>query len=97
MPTYANGIRIKNGKYSLKCGINVNQFCEFLKSNQNEKGFVNIEIKERKEEGKYGETHYAVLDEWKPAEKIIEGNDFETQKKMKVDASEMKNNKDLPF
>lgn len=94
MPTYANGIRIKNGKYSLKCGINVNQFCEFLKSNQNEKGFVNIEIKERKEEGKYGETHYAVLDEWRPENKIIHGPEPDMKK---VDASKMKNNKDLPF
>lgn len=69
MANYAKGIFIKKGKFSLKCSIKTVDFLEWIKENTNEKGYVNIEIKERKEAGKYGDTHFAVLDEWKPEKK----------------------------
>ena len=69
MVNYANGINIKSvqTKYGeiLKCGINVNFFIDWLQKNKNEKGYVNVDILKRKAEGKYGETHYAVLNEYK--------------------------------
>jgi len=39
---------------------------ETMKSNLNEKWWVNIDLLKRKELGKYNETHYGVLNDWKP-------------------------------
>ena len=63
---YTQGLSIKEGKYSLRVGINVALFVKWLEENQNAKGFVNINVNQRKEVGKYGETHYATLDTWQP-------------------------------
>ena len=35
----------------------------------NDKGYVNLVIAERKEVGKYGETHTVTIDTWKPKQK----------------------------
>ena len=63
---YANGVSVKETKYSLKTSFNVERFIEFLQEHKNEKGYVNTEIKKRKEPGKYGDTHFMALDTWKP-------------------------------
>lgn len=39
---------------------------ETMLENINEKGYININVNERKDIGKYGETHYMVVDNWKP-------------------------------
>ena len=96
MPNYAKGIFIKKGKYSLKCSIKITDFGQWLSENTNDKGYVNIEIKERKEAGKYGDTHYAVLDEWKPdkKEEMIPGNTPAEQDKVPTGKQE---DSPLPF
>ena len=64
--TYVPGVFIKektfNDGYILKVGVNVDKLVTFLNQNKNEKGYVNIDIKPRREEGTYGDTHSAVLD-----------------------------------
>jgi len=37
-----------------------------MSGNLNEKGYINLVLSKRREEGKYGETHYMTLDTWKP-------------------------------
>lgn len=58
-----------NGKKS-KFGINLSgkadKVIEEIKKHTNEKGYFNFELLERKEVGKYGETHYVKVNDWKP-------------------------------
>lgn len=69
---YAKGIYFKTVQTSfgniLKMSINSNQFKQWLDENTNEKGYSNIDILERKEVGKFGDTHYGVLNTYKPKE-----------------------------
>lgn len=39
---------------------------ETINKNTNEKGWINLIVKKRKEVGKYGETHSISVDTWKP-------------------------------
>ena len=39
---------------------------EWLREHANERGWVNLCVTRRKSEGKYGETHSAYLDTWRP-------------------------------
>jgi hypothetical protein len=71
---YVPGIDIKrvsftNGGHKLRVGVNVAKLVAFLNEHVNDKGFVNLEILERRETSQYGETHYAALDTWKPKDK----------------------------
>ena len=63
---YIKGIFIKEGKYDLRVSINLKTFFESLEPIQNDKGYANILIKKRKEEGKFGDTHYCIENDWKP-------------------------------
>ena len=63
---YIKGIFIKEGKYDLRASINLKTFFESLEPIQNDKGYANILIKKRKEEGKFGDTHYCIENDWKP-------------------------------
>lgn len=85
--TYINGIFIKEGKYGLKVNIKAETFCDQIKQLANDKGYVNIEIKKRKEVGDNGNTHYAELDTWKP----------ETKPVTKSEITEESEDNDLPF
>lgn len=69
---YCNAIRIKESKFGMKVSIKVDEFKQFVDLHANDKGFVNLEIKKRKEPGKYGDTHYAELDTWKPNQQTNE-------------------------
>lgn len=63
---YIKGIFIKEGKYDLRVSINLKTFFESLEPIQNDKGYANILIKKRKEEGKFGDTHYCIENDRKP-------------------------------
>ena len=67
--TYAKGIFAKQRKYSLGISIKVDEFTKFLKENANGKGYVNLDIGEKKTVGKYGDTHWVALNDWKPESK----------------------------
>jgi hypothetical protein len=57
---------------------------ETLKANVNEKGWVNLNASERKEVGKYWETHSVTINNWKPEKS-------ETPKKKEITID------DIPF
>lgn len=63
---YIKGLFIKESKYDLKVSINLKTFFESIEPIQNDKGYANIVIAKRKEPGKYGDTHFAYENEWKP-------------------------------
>ncbi len=48
----------------IKLGIKVDDFIEFARKHVNERGYVNLDIVERKEQGQYGDTHSVVLDDY---------------------------------
>jgi len=62
----------KESKYGIKLSGNANKVIEEIKKHTNEKGYFNFELLKRKEAGKYGETHYVKVDDWKPTPKTEE-------------------------
>jgi hypothetical protein len=69
--TYFNGFnRIKKSNYGIKISGHIDKIIEELKKHTNGRGYVNLELKERKSpDPKSGNTHYIVLDTWEPAER----------------------------
>ena len=59
----------KESKYGIKLSGNANKVIEEIKKPTNETGYFNFELLKRKEAGKYGETHYVKVDDWKPTPK----------------------------
>ena len=68
--TYINGLFIKSKQTTfgevVSISINAKTLIEELNKHTNAKGYVNIDLLRRKEADKNGNTHYAVLNEWKP-------------------------------
>jgi hypothetical protein len=94
MPTYINGTKLKKTNFSIKLSGKTEDFISQIQAITNEKGYFNLEIKERKEVGKYGDTHYLVVDEYVPAEKLT----FKTNDGFKGNFEPITlNNQDLPF
>lgn len=64
--TYIDGTSCKgiNGQFGEFFNMSFN--LEKLQQYANEKGYVNMTMSKRKETGQYGDTHYFVLNEWKP-------------------------------
>ena len=67
--TYAKGFYVKEmsseyGKF-FSASINVIQFIDFLRANQNDKGYVNLTITKRREPSPHGDTHTAYLNDYK--------------------------------
>ena len=64
--TYINGgikeIEFNDGGSLMNARFDVKQLSQYM----DEKGYVKIKIKKRREVGQYGDTHYAELDTWKP-------------------------------
>lgn len=50
----------------LKVSFRADKLIEFAEANKNEKGYVNLDVCKKREVGKYGETHSAVLNVWPP-------------------------------
>lgn len=75
---------VKKSNYGLKFSGKAEDVIKQIKEHTNEKGYFNWNISERKEAGKYGETHYVTVDTWKP-------NTTATTNNAKED------NGDLPF
>lgn len=71
MANYIQKTTLKEGKFSIKFSGKTDEVITQLISITNDKGYFNLEIKKRKEVGKYGDTHYLQVDEWKPENKVI--------------------------
>ena len=61
--------RFKDGSTVLNASANAEKLIEWISDNKNERGYINLKISPRKTPGKYGDTHFAYLDTWKPQEK----------------------------
>ena len=86
---YVNGLFIKekSTQYGslMNVSINVEGFKSELDSLQQNKGYVNLTFFKRKEADKYGNTHYAIVNEFKP------------ETKTEPEVIQERSNDDLPF
>ena len=102
--TYINGIYIKEiiGQYGsfFNVSIDVDAFGASIQPHifmtDSNKKKVNLTISKRKEPGKYGDTHYCVLNEYKPKESEP-SNSVEAPERTGSKAISTKPDDDLPF
>lgn len=77
--TYINGLFIKKVTFSngeiINLSINVDNLFQQLNELKNEKGYVNIVFKNRKEADKNGNNMYAELNTYTPKEKDVNNED----------------------
>lgn len=50
----------------VRWGVKVDDLVKFAQLHQNDRGYINLEIIPRKEQGRFGETHSVVLDDFTP-------------------------------
>lgn len=62
---YINGVFIKSSNYGIKAAFTKAALEEML-ALLDEKGYTRVELKERREADKNGNTHYLQVDTWKP-------------------------------
>ena len=78
---YFNGFSAKKSKYGIKLSGKVDRIIEELNKHKNDKGYINLELTERREVGKYGETHSVKVDTWEPPSKDNSATVAENQKR----------------
>ena len=69
---YAPGsakLREKCNWFELGYSFKADQMIEFIRANTNSRGYVNLRFNERRQLGKYGETHTVSLNDYEPQEK----------------------------
>jgi hypothetical protein len=59
-----------NGGSLLNLGIKAEDLTTFIADHTNERGYVNLTIKERREAGRFGDTHTVTLDTWVATSKM---------------------------
>lgn len=59
----------------LKVSFSADKMILFINTHRNERGYVNLTISNRKEVGKYGDTHSVALDTWKPKTQAGSGSE----------------------
>jgi hypothetical protein len=57
---------VKESKFGLKLSGKAEDVIAQIKEHTNSKGYFNWDITERREKGKYGETHNVCVDTWVP-------------------------------
>jgi hypothetical protein len=56
--------RFASGSSLVNIGVKAEDLRAFLDAYTNERGWLNLTVKERREVGKYGDTHMVTLDTW---------------------------------
>ena len=67
--TYVKGsAKLRQTNYGpiLKVSLKADDLIAFAKQHANQRGYLNLDIVERKEVGQYGDTHSIVLDDFVP-------------------------------
>ena len=63
----------KKGQYGIRISVCINDIAEYAKENieksANGKKYINLDINERKEVDKFGNTHSVKINTWKPEKK----------------------------
>lgn len=98
---YVNGFNVKAIKTQygnlLKVGIKSELLIAFLAKHTGDKGYCNIDILERKEPDQYGNTHYAILNEYKKEGKPMSANQIPDNYKGQGEKEEEGAGSGLPF
>lgn len=55
-----------NGGTIIKLGIKADDLIEFARQHRNQGGYVNLVVAERRQPGRFGETHTVYLDTYSP-------------------------------
>ncbi len=85
MAIYINGIFCKKSNYGIKLSGDADKICAEIQANKRANGSIRLELKERKEVDKNGNSHYLTVDEWEPTKVsndkpkdsfVDEGNDL---------------------
>lgn len=81
--TFINGLFIRekqfdNGGSIIKVDINVDTLCQQLAELRNDKGFVTMDLKQRREKSENGLTHYAEHNTFVPKAKSDTSSEFRT-------------------
>ena len=96
-PTYINSLRCKQSRYGIKVSGQLDKIIEEFTKLANSRGYVNLEIKERKEVGRYGETHSVILDTWEPTGNQQSSTSNNSSTSEEAPASTSGPDDDLPF
>jgi len=73
---YVGGGKVVNGNFGLFHRISFNKKdLETMLNNLNSKGYINLNMNERREPSQYGQTHSLVIDTWEPTNNQIPKND----------------------
>jgi hypothetical protein len=59
---YFNSLTGKRSKYGIRISGKAEDVIDEIRKHANAKGYINLELKELRQEGKYGKTHYLVVD-----------------------------------
>jgi len=65
MANYFNSLKVKKSKFGLSLYAKVETLIAEIQKNE-KNGYINLEINERKEVGKYGETHSVTINDFEP-------------------------------
>jgi len=94
---FANGLFVKTQPTTygdiIKLSVKVEDFIEFLKSNQTENGWVSIDLLKKKVIDDKNRTHTPVLNNWVPNS----GNSTSTFKQAPIILAASGEDDDLPF
>ena len=63
---YLQKCSVKKSKFGLKFSANAEALIEQILKYKNSKGYFNLDITDRKEIGKFGDTHSVSVDQWEP-------------------------------
>ena len=75
----------------IKLGIKVDDFIAFARQHVNDRGYVNLDITPRKEQGQYGDTHSVSLDDY------VKGSGQTAPSSASYDHSAPVDDSDCPF
>lgn len=59
---YFNSLNGKRSRYGIRISGKADDVIAEIRKHANAKGYINLELKELRQEGKYGKTHYLVVD-----------------------------------
>ena len=65
---YIKTVKAKESQYGIKLSFKADELIKQIQENTNEKGYINLELKKRKDVDKYGNSHYLEVDTFKKEE-----------------------------
>lgn len=63
---YINGVYCKKKNYGIGISGKASDLIAEIQKHTNSKGYIRLELKERREADKSGNTHYLIVDTWEP-------------------------------